>query len=186
SADAYVVIQDAGDNSSYFGPMSHDIAHVPIAISDVEAMNVVDVSVVIVVDAIPSDLSGIRINIVSKVRMTDVDPGISHCNNHARAACRYRPRVLSVNVCPHCRNKSVDRVSPIQQCPLRRELRVVGPDSSQLYQPVRLSVFDLAACLQAANGRFYVLSSGKLHHKSPVDAMGGKDAGFCPAALPGQ
>src|SRR5215467_5575692 len=145
-----MVVQYARDNSGYFGAMSDDVAHISIVICDVETVNVVDISVVIVVDAIPGDLSRIRVNIVGKIRMSDVDSGIGHRNNNLWTPRSNSPGILGIDVRSDCRNEPVNRVSPVQQCPLPLELRVVRPESTQLDQAVRFSIFDLAAGLQAA------------------------------------
>src|SRR5215472_13641386 len=105
-------------------------------------MNVIDISIVVIVDPIPGDLSRIRVNIVSQVGVINVDACIGDGHHYARTSSSYSPGFLSVNVRARRRYESINRITPIQQSPLPLEVGVVRPKPSEFDQPVWFGVFD--------------------------------------------
>src|SRR5262245_47796030 len=113
-----MVINDPCDDSRDFSPMTYDIAHIPIVFDYIEPMNVVNVPIVIVVNAITGDLSRVCIDVAGQIWVIQVDSCVNYCDKYIRAARGNGPGFLSVNICARCGNKSINRVSPVQQTPL--------------------------------------------------------------------
>ena len=67
------------------------VVRVGVVVDEVPAVDVVDVAVAVVVDAVAGDLTGVGPDVGLQVGMVEVDTGVDYCHHDRRVAQRMRP-----------------------------------------------------------------------------------------------
>ena len=82
NADSPETVADGADRAGAVRAVSVRIKGHIVIIIKIPAVHIIDESVTVIVNAVSRDLSGIDINIVSKIRVSIQDTGIDNGNDH--------------------------------------------------------------------------------------------------------